>query len=69
MEYVRLGNSDLMVSKVCLGCMSFGESQKGMHSWTLPYEESKNIIKYALDKGINFFDTAMGIKGEQVKSF
>ena len=54
MEYVKLGDSDLMVSKVCLGCMGFGEAQKGMHSWTLPYEESKKIIKYALD---NFRNT------------
>lgn len=60
MEYIKLGNSNLNVSRVCLGCMGFGEAQKGMHSWTLPYEESKEIIKYALDNGINFFDTAMG---------
>lgn len=59
MEYIKLGNSDLMVSRVCLGCMGFGEAEKGMHSWTFPYEESKEIIKYALDNGINFFDTAM----------
>ena len=36
MEYIQLGNSDLKVSKVCLGCMSFGNAQSGMHSWTLP---------------------------------
>ncbi|KAK8838527.1 hypothetical protein M9Y10_033155 [Tritrichomonas musculus] len=59
MEYVNLGNSDLKVSKVCLGCMSFGDSSTGHHSWTLPYEESKEIIKHALDNGINYFDTAM----------
>ena len=63
MEYIQLGNSDLKVSRICLGCMSFGEAQKGMHSWTLPYEESKVIIKHALDQGINFFDTAMGYQG------
>lgn len=60
MEYVKLGNSDLKVSKVCLGCMSFGDPNNGQHSWTLPYEESKEVIKCALDQGINFFDTAMG---------
>ena len=60
MKYVQLGNSDLKVSRVCVGCMGFGEAEKGMHSWTLPYNESKQIIKYALDNGINFFDTAMG---------
>lgn len=63
MEYVKLGNSDLMVSKVCLGCMGFGDANKGMHTWTLPYEESKDIIQYALEKGINFFDTAMAYQG------
>lgn len=55
MEYVNLGNTDIKVSKVCLGCMGFGEPQAGMHSWTLPYEESQKIIKHALDQGINFF--------------
>ena len=60
MEYVQLGNSNLKVSRICLGCMGFGEASQGMHSWTLPYDESKQIIKYALDNGINFFDTAMG---------
>ncbi|MCD7893460.1 MAG: aldo/keto reductase [Erysipelotrichaceae bacterium] len=59
MEYIQLGHSDLKVSKVCLGCMGFGDASQGMHSWTLPYEESEKIIKYALDSGINFFDTAM----------
>lgn len=49
MEYVNLGNTDIKVSKVCLGCMGFGDPQAGMHSWTLPYEESKKIIKHALD--------------------
>ena len=63
MEYVNLGNTDIKVSKVCLGCMGLGNPQAGMHSWTLPYEESKKIIKHALDQGINFFDTAMGYQG------
>ena len=39
MEYIKLGNSDLNVSKVCLGCMGFGDAKKGMHSWTLPLKE------------------------------
>ena len=46
MEYVKLGDSDLMVSKVCLGCMGFGESQRGMRSGTLPYDETQEIITY-----------------------
>ena len=69
MKYVQLGNSDLKVSWVCVGCMGFGEAEKGMHSWTLPEEESKEIIKYALDNGINFFDTAMGYQGGTSEEF
>lgn len=63
MEYIQLGNSDLKVSRICLGCMGFGDAQKGMHSWTLDEDKSREIIKYALDNGINFFDTAMGYQG------
>ena len=69
MEYIQLGNSDLKVSKVCLGCMSFGNAQSGMHSLTLPEDESRKIIKYALDNGINFFDTAMGYQGGTSEEF
>ncbi len=69
MEYIKLGNSDLKVSKVCLGCMGFGDATKGMHSWTLPYEESKEIMQYALSKGINFFDTAMAYQGGTSEEF
>ena len=58
MEYVRLGNTGLQVSKICLGCMSFGDPKKWIHSWVLEEEDSKKIIKKALDLGINFFDTA-----------
>lgn len=59
MEYTKLGNSSLNVSRICLGCMGFGDSKQGMHSWTLDEEASREIIKYALSNGINFFDTAM----------
>ncbi len=69
MKYVQLGNSNLKVSKVCLGCMGFGDPQAGMHSWTLGYEDSKVIIKHALDSGINFFDTAMGYQGGTSEMF
>ena len=69
MEYIRLGNSDLLVSRICLGCMGFGDSSAGMHSWTLPYDDSKKIIKYALDQGINFFDTAMAYQGGTSEEF
>ena len=60
MKYVKLGKSDLKVSKVCMGCMGFGNPENGMHSWTLPEKESKEIIEYGIEKGINFFDTAIG---------
>lgn len=58
MEYARLGNSDIEVSKLCLGCMSFGDPASNMHAWTLSPGESEKIIRHALDLGINFFDTA-----------
>ena len=59
MDYIRLGNSDLIVSRICLGCMGFGEAKQGIHSWTLDEEKSTEIIKKALESGINFFDTAI----------
>ena len=58
MEYVKLGNSGLEVSRICLGCMSFGDSEKWTHKWVLDEENSRPIIKKALKLGINFFDTA-----------
>mgnify|MGYP002624606836 FL=1 len=59
MKYVKLGNSDLNVSRICLGCMGFGNAATGQHSWTLDEEKSREIIKHALESGINFFDTAI----------
>ncbi|WP_392551304.1 aldo/keto reductase [Orbus wheelerorum] len=58
MNYIKLGNSDLKVSRFCLGCMSFGDPASNMHAWTLDPVKSETIIKHALDLGINFFDTA-----------
>ena len=58
MKYVKLGNSGLEVSKICLGCMSFGESGMGTHAWTLNEETSRQFMKKSIDAGINFFDTA-----------
>lgn len=58
MKYVKLGNTGLDVSKICLGCMSFGIPERGIAPWSLPEAESEAIIKRALDLGINFFDTA-----------
>ena len=58
MEYTKLGNSGIEVSRLCLGCMSFGDPASQMHAWTLDPAQSEEIIKHALDLGINFFDTA-----------
>lgn len=58
MEFTKLGNSDIEISRFCVGCMSFGDPASKMHEWTLNPQESENIIKHALDLGINFFDTA-----------
>jgi aryl-alcohol dehydrogenase-like predicted oxidoreductase len=58
MDYVSLGHTGLQVSRICLGCMSYGEPDRGTHEWTLPEEESRPFIARALELGINFFDTA-----------
>lgn len=58
MKYNQLGTTDLNVSRLCLGCMTFGEPDRGKHAWTLPEESSRPIIQRALEGGINFFDTA-----------
>ena len=58
MKYRPLGSTDLNVSGLCLGCMSFGAPDRGTHPWTLPEPESRALIGLALDSGINFFDTA-----------
>jgi aryl-alcohol dehydrogenase-like predicted oxidoreductase len=58
MEYINLGKTGLKVSKICLGCMSYGDPSKGPHSWVLKEDQSFPFIKKALEQGINFFDTA-----------
>ena len=58
MEQVRLGSTGLEVSRLCLGCMSYGEPDRGNHSWTLGEEESRPFIQRALELGVTFFDTA-----------
>src|SRR5205814_4230548 len=58
MEYTKLGRTGLDVSRICLGCMSYGGGNLGNHAWSLPEEESRPFIKKALEAGINFFDTA-----------
>jgi aryl-alcohol dehydrogenase-like predicted oxidoreductase len=58
MDYVRLGRTGLKVSRLCLGCMTYGEPDRGPHEWTLGEEQSRPFIREALEAGINFFDTA-----------
>jgi aryl-alcohol dehydrogenase-like predicted oxidoreductase len=58
MQSTRLGNTGLKVSRLCLGCMSFGEPKRGNHEWTLNQEQSLPLIRQALEAGINFWDTA-----------
>jgi 1-deoxyxylulose-5-phosphate synthase len=58
MEYTKLGRTGLDVSRICLGCMSYGGGNQGNHAWSLGEEESRPFIKKALESGINFFDTA-----------
>lgn len=58
MDYVTLGRTGLKVSRLCLGCMTYGEPGRGTHEWTLPEAESRPLIRRALELGINFFDTA-----------
>ena len=58
MEYRKLGHSNLEVSRLCVGCMSFGDPGSNYHAWTLNAQESELLVKQALDLGLNFFDTA-----------
>src|SRR5271166_5435213 len=58
MEYVKLGRTGLEVSRICLGCMSYGVPDRGNHAWSIDEAESRPFIKRALEGGINFFDTA-----------
>jgi aryl-alcohol dehydrogenase-like predicted oxidoreductase len=58
MEYVKFGNTGLGVSRLCIGCMTYGIPDRGSHPWTLGEEKSRPLIKQAVELGINFFDTA-----------
>ena len=77
MQYTNFGRSGLRVSRLCLGCMSFGISNQGMHDWTLDEDQSRPFFRQALEAGINFFDTANGysagtseeITGRALKDF
>lgn len=63
MKYTTLGNSELKVSRICMGCMGFGDAGAGQHHWTLDEPASRAIIRYGLENGINFYDTAIVYQG------
>ena len=77
MKYTKLGNSNLNISRICMGCMGFGQAGNGQHSWTVDEAESREIIKQGLELGVNFFDTAIAYQsgtseqylGRAVKDF
>ena len=69
MKYTKLGNSELEVSRICMGCMGFGSPQSGQHSWTLDEKGSGEIIKRGLSLGVNFFDTAIAYQGGTSEQF
>ena len=69
MEYRELGNSGILVSPICMGCMGFGDAQAGMHRWVIGEEQSRQIIKRGLELGVNFFDTAIAYQGGSSERF
>lgn len=58
MQYVKLGKTGLEVSRICLGCMGFGDPERWLHKWVVSEEQTHTVIRHAIEKGINFFDTA-----------
>ena len=69
MQYTKLGNSDLTVSRICMGCMGFGDATNGQHSWTVDEEHSREIIKRGLELGVKFFDTAIAYQSGTSEQF
>ena len=69
MEYVQLGNSKLNVSRICMGCMGFGNPERGQHSWTIDEEHSRKIIRKGLELGVNFYDTAIAYQSGTSEQF
>lgn len=69
MKYAKLGNSDLKVSRICMGCMGFGDPARGQHSWTIDEEHTREIIKQGLDLGVNFYDTAIAYQSGTSEQF
>ena len=69
MKYTKLGNSDLNVSRICMGCMGFGDAANGQHSWTVDEEKTRGIIRRGLDLGVNFYDTAIAYQSGTSEQF
>lgn len=69
MEYANLGKSDLKVSRICMGCMGFGNAATGQHSWTIDESQTREIIRHGLESGINFFDTAIAYQNGTSEQF
>lgn len=63
MKYTTLGNTNIKISRICMGCMGFGDATNGQHSWTVDEKATREIIKHGLDSGINFYDTAIAYQG------
>ena len=69
MKTTKLGNSELTVSRICMGCMGFGDPARGQHSWTIDEAHTREIIKRGLDLGVNFYDTAIAYQGGTSEQF
>ncbi len=69
MKYAKLGNSELNVSRICLGCMGFGDAAIGQHRWVVDETATREIIRYSLELGVNFFDTAIAYAGGTSEQF
>ena len=69
MKYINLGKSELNVSRICMGCMGFGNAATGQHSWTVDENQTREIIKYGLEQGINFYDTAIAYQNGTSEQF
>ncbi len=69
MKYTKLGNSNLIVSRICMGCMGFGDAGNGQHSWTIGENETRDIVKHGLEMGINFYDTAIAYQNGTSEQF
>ena len=69
MKYTKLGKSDLTVSRICMGCMGFGNAATGQHSWTVDETQTREIIKHGLELGVNFYDTAIAYQNGTSEQF